>query len=58
MNTWSKDKPLKGAEELLAFKESRALSEQGKTDGSLLKNEFNYPEPNYPDPTDHLSAPT
>ena len=58
MNTWSKGKLLKEDEELLAFKESRALSELGKTDESLLKNEFNYPEPNYPDPTDHLSAPT
>jgi len=37
MNTWSKGKPLK---------ESKALSERGKTDESSLKNEFNYPEPN------------
>ena len=44
MNTWSKDKPLKEGEELFAFKESRALSELGTTDESLLKNEFNIPE--------------
>ena len=58
MNTWSKDKPLKEGEELFAFKESRALSDLGTTDESLLKHEFNIPEPNYHDPTDHLSAPT
>jgi len=54
MNTWSKDKPLKEGEELFAFKESRALLEQGTTDESLLKHEFTIPEPNYYDPTDHL----
>jgi hypothetical protein len=58
MNTWSKDKPLKEGEELFAFKESRALSDLGTTDDSLLKHEFNIPEPNYHDSTDHLSAPT
>ena len=58
VNTWSKDKPLKEGEELFAFQESRALSELGRTDESLLKHEFNIPEPNYHDPTDHLSAPT
>jgi hypothetical protein len=58
INTWSKDKPLKEGEELFAFKESRALSDLGTTHDSLLKHEFNIPEPNYHDPTDHLSAPT
>jgi hypothetical protein len=38
------DKPLKEVEELFAFKESRALSELGTTDESLLKNEFSIPE--------------
>ena len=52
VNTWSKDKPLKEDEELFAFQESRALSELGRTDESLLKHEFNIPEPNYHDPTD------
>jgi hypothetical protein len=43
---------------LFAFKESRAISELETTDESLLKHEFNIPEPNYHDPTDHLSAST
>ncbi len=58
MNTWSKDKPLKEGDKLFALKESRALSDLGTTDDSLLKREFNIPEPNYHDPTDHLSAST
>jgi hypothetical protein len=54
MSTWSKDKSLKESEVLFIFKESGALSELGTTDESLLKHEFNIPEPNYYDPTDHL----
>ena len=54
MNTWSKNKPLNEGEKLFAFKESRALFELGTE--SLLKNQFNIPESNYHDPTDHISA--
>ena len=49
---------MKEGEELFAFKESRAFSELGTTDVSLLKHEFNIPESNSNYPTDHLSAQT